>query len=194
MEKSIKKVIWEQVFPEDAELRIQQAFEMLLGDEFGLTNVDDYMSMEKCSKSINLETTKATIPKELRLLALEAKKHNSSEAFLETLGVPEENIVWIRVFGSSVEGKPKPNDIDIFVAVKDGSMKFRKSGGLCNPIVKEVGKLNYFIMPESEAEDLLNAMLYTGRKDQKRLYQGKTVEIKSLRDFYFQANFLSFSC
>ncbi len=33
-----KKVIWEQVFPEDAELRIQQAFEMLLGDEFGLTD------------------------------------------------------------------------------------------------------------------------------------------------------------
>ena len=33
-----KKVIWEQVFPEDAELRIQQAFEMLLGEEFGLTD------------------------------------------------------------------------------------------------------------------------------------------------------------
>ena len=32
-----KKVIWEQVFPEDAELRIQNAFEMLLGEEFGLT-------------------------------------------------------------------------------------------------------------------------------------------------------------
>ena len=33
-----KKAIWEQVFPEDAELRIQKAFEMLLEDEFGLTN------------------------------------------------------------------------------------------------------------------------------------------------------------
>jgi hypothetical protein len=33
-----KKVIWEQVSPEDAELRIQRAFEMLLGDEFGLTD------------------------------------------------------------------------------------------------------------------------------------------------------------
>lgn len=32
-----KEVIWEQVFSEDAELRIQQAFEMLLGEEFGLT-------------------------------------------------------------------------------------------------------------------------------------------------------------
>ncbi len=33
-----KKAIWEQVFPEDAELRIQMAFEMLLGEEFGLTD------------------------------------------------------------------------------------------------------------------------------------------------------------
>jgi len=36
--KTNKKVIWEQVLPKDAEFRIQQAFEMLLGDEFGLTN------------------------------------------------------------------------------------------------------------------------------------------------------------
>jgi len=35
---ALSKVIWEQVFPEDAEIRIQQAFEMLLGEEFGLTN------------------------------------------------------------------------------------------------------------------------------------------------------------
>ena len=33
-----KKAIWEQVFPEDAESRVQQAFEMLLEDEFGLTD------------------------------------------------------------------------------------------------------------------------------------------------------------
>ena len=33
-----KEVIWEQVFSDDAELRIQQAFEMLLGEEFGLAN------------------------------------------------------------------------------------------------------------------------------------------------------------
>jgi hypothetical protein len=33
-----KKVIWEQVSPEDAESRVQQAFEMLLGEEFGLTD------------------------------------------------------------------------------------------------------------------------------------------------------------
>ena len=90
-----------------------------------------------------------------------------------------------------MEGKQNPSDIDIFVAVKDGSMKFKKSVGLYMPIIKEVGKLSYFIMPECEAEELLNAMLYTGRKDQKRLYQGKIVEIKSLRDFYIQANSLS---
>lgn len=33
-----REVIWEQVFPKDAELRIQKAFEMLLGEELGLTN------------------------------------------------------------------------------------------------------------------------------------------------------------
>ena len=33
-----KKVIWEQSFPLDAELRVQRAFEMLLGEEFGLTD------------------------------------------------------------------------------------------------------------------------------------------------------------
>ena len=32
------EAIWEQVFPEDAELRVQQAFEMLLSKEFGLTD------------------------------------------------------------------------------------------------------------------------------------------------------------
>lgn len=44
-----KKVIWEQVFPEDAESRVQRAFEMLLGEEFGLidcvrlgTAIDQY--------------------------------------------------------------------------------------------------------------------------------------------------------
>ena len=31
-----KEAIWEQASPKDAELRIQQAFEMLLGEEFGL--------------------------------------------------------------------------------------------------------------------------------------------------------------
>jgi len=35
--KTNKKVTWEQVLPKDAEFRIQQAFEILLRDEFGLT-------------------------------------------------------------------------------------------------------------------------------------------------------------
>jgi hypothetical protein len=131
--------------------------------------------------------------KELKFLVAEAKKYKSAEKFAGTLGIPEENIVWIKVFGSSVEGKPKPNDIDIFVAVKKRSMKFKRIGELYNPIIRDVGKLSYFIMPESEAEDLLNAMLWTGRKDQDRLYQGKTVEIKSLRDFYVKAKKVSFS-
>jgi len=33
-----KEAIWEQAFPKDAESRIQQAFEMLLSEEFGLTD------------------------------------------------------------------------------------------------------------------------------------------------------------
>lgn len=33
-----KEAIWEQVHTDDAELRIQKAFEMLLGEEFGLIN------------------------------------------------------------------------------------------------------------------------------------------------------------
>jgi len=33
-----KEAIWEQVLTDDAELRIQRAFEMLLGVEFGLFN------------------------------------------------------------------------------------------------------------------------------------------------------------
>ena len=148
------------------------------------------MKTKKHSKSINAKI-KADIPKELALLALEARKYSSVEKFLDTHGIPEKDIIWIKVFGSSVEDKSKPNDVDIFIAVKNSSMKFEKIDGLYNPVVKEKGKLNYFIMPESDAEDLLNAMLYTGRKDQKRLYQGKTVEIKSLKDFYIQARSLS---
>jgi len=33
-----KKIIWEQVSTESADSRIQRAFEMLLGEEFGLFN------------------------------------------------------------------------------------------------------------------------------------------------------------
>ena len=44
------EAIWEQVFPEDAELRIQQAFEMLLGEEFGLANSGQLgTAIDRCS-------------------------------------------------------------------------------------------------------------------------------------------------
>lgn len=127
------------------------------------------------------------VPKGLEALAKEAGKYKSAEDFAKTLGVPEDAVKSIKVFGSSVEGKANPNDIDIFVTVKDGSMKFKKVGGLPAPIVKEAGKLNYFIMPESDAEDLLQSMLYTGRKDTERLYSGKTIAVDSLKDFYSKA-------
>ncbi len=92
-------------------------------------------------------------------------------------GVDRNNIVDMKVFGSSVEGKLKPNDVDIFVKVKDGSMKFKNAGGLPSPIVIKKGKVQYFIMPESQGDELLDAMLYTGRKDQSRLYSGTAVKV-----------------
>jgi hypothetical protein len=92
-------------------------------------------------------------------------------------GVDRSNIVDMKVFGSSVEGKLKPNDVDVFVKVKDGSMKFKNAGGLPSPIVIKKGKIQYFVMPESQGDDLLNAMLYTGRKDQARLYSGTAVKV-----------------
>lgn len=127
------------------------------------------------------------IPRELKALAEEAKKYGSAEEFEATLGIPKEHTVWIKVFGSSVEGKPRPRDIDIFIAVRDGAMKFTKDDELYNPITKEVGKIHYFIMPESQAMELLDAMLYTGRKDLSRAYKGKTVDIDSLQEFYRRA-------
>jgi len=58
-----KKVIWEQVFPEDAELRIQRAFEMLLGDEFGLTDCARLgTAIDQCSSNdYNQGNEKSTI-------------------------------------------------------------------------------------------------------------------------------------
>jgi imidazoleglycerol phosphate dehydratase HisB len=58
-----KKVIWEQVFPEDAELRIQQAFEMLLGEEFGLTDYARFGTpIDQCfSNDYNQANEKPTI-------------------------------------------------------------------------------------------------------------------------------------
>ena len=63
-------------------------------------------------------------------------------------------------------------------------MKFTKDNGLYNPIVKESEMLHYFIMPESQATELLDAMLYTGRKYRDTGHTGKTVDIESLQGFY----------
>jgi hypothetical protein len=58
-----KEVIWEQVFSEDAELMIQQAFEMLLGEEFGLTyNGQLETVIDQChQKNYNQGNEKPTI-------------------------------------------------------------------------------------------------------------------------------------
>jgi hypothetical protein len=129
-------------------------------------------------------TATARIPQELLALAREARKYDNAEEFSGTLGIPEKDIVWMKAFGSSVEGKPNPGDIDIFVAVKNGAMTFTKDNELYNPIVKESEMLHYFIMPESQAMELLDAMLYTGRKCRNTGHTGKTVNIESLQGFY----------
>ena len=144
-------------------------------------------NMNNKTFSISAETAIKGIPQQLWALAREARKYNSAEEFAGTLGIPEKDILWMKAFGSSVEGKPEPGDIDIFVAVKEGTMRFTKENELYNPAVKEVGMLHYFIMPESQAMELLDAMLYTGRKDADIGHTGKTVNIESLRDFYTQA-------
>ena len=102
-----------------------------------------------------------------------SKEHNIGEIN----GIPKENIKSMKIFGSSIEGKKKPNDIDVFVTVKNDSMKFPKKGGLPSPIIKKQGKVQYFIMPESDADDLLQSMLYTGRKDADRGFSGRTINI-----------------
>lgn len=98
---------------------------------------------------------------------------------LSILGIHTDSIVSVRRFGSSVEGKRNPNDYDYFVVVKNNSMKFIKRGGMPMPVIKNIEKKQFFIMPESEGENLLNAMLYTGRKDPDRMYSGKTLDITS---------------
>ena len=84
-------------------------------------------------------TATPKIPRGLLALAKEARKYKSAEEFTGTLGIPAENIVWMKAFGSSVEGKLKPGDIDIFVAAKNGRMRFTRDDELYNPIVKESG-------------------------------------------------------
>lgn len=91
--------------------------------------------------------------------------------------VSAEDVTWAKVFGSSANGASAPHDIDVFVAVREGAAKFPIKGGLPAPIVKNVGKVQYFIMPESDAQDLLDAMLYVGRKEKGNA--GKTINITS---------------
>ena len=158
-------------------------------DRFCQYDILGYMNSNTNNKTCSIEVDKAIegIPQQLWALAREARKYNNAEEFVGTLGIPEKDILWMKAFGSSVEGKPEPGDIDIFVAVKEGTMRFTKENELYNPAVKEVGMLHYFIMPESQAMELLDAMLYTGRKDADIGHTGKMINIESLRDFYAQA-------
>ena len=158
-------------------------------DRFCQYDILGYMNSNTNNKTCSIEVDKAIegIPQQLWALAREARKYNNAEEFVGTLGIPEKDILWMKAFGSSVEGKPEPGDIDIFVAVRDGTMRFTKDNELYNPEVKEAGMLHYFIMPESQAMELLDAMLYTGRKDPDTGNTGKTVNLRPLRDFYIRA-------
>lgn len=91
--------------------------------------------------------------------------------------ISKEDIIRMYQFGSSVEGKDHPNDIDIFVIVKNGRYQFKKDNGLHTPIVFDEGQYHYFVMPEDDGEDLLNAMLYTGRKDPDRQHRGLKAQL-----------------
>ena len=100
------------------------------------------------------------------------------KSIVNFLDVDGRDILKIYQFGSSVEGKKNPRDIDLFVIVKNGRYKFRKHSGLHMPFVFNEGKKQYFIMPESDGEDLLSAMLYTGRKDPDRQHKGIKIRIR----------------
>lgn len=91
--------------------------------------------------------------------------------------IKKEDILKIYQFGSSVEGKKEPRDIDYYVIVKNGKYPFKKDHGLYQPFVFEEGIKQYFVMPEADNENLLSAMLYTGRKDPKRHHQGVKIRV-----------------
>lgn len=139
--------------------------------------------MQKLHPITNKRIAKAPTAsiKELQPLIKEFKN-------LPRLGLNTKIIVSVKRFGSSVEGKAKPNDYDYFIIVKNGSIKFTKKAGLPAPLIKNIGKNQFFIMPESDGVDLLNAMLYTGRKDPQRMYSSRTVDITNqFKAIYNQA-------
>lgn len=105
------------------------------------------------------------------------RKDIINEDFTKIEGIEPSNIKKVQLFGSSVEGKANPNDIDVFVTVSDDAYKWKKRGGMIQPLSFERGKFSYIVMPESEGSDLLSAMLYTGRKDGDRAYSGTAVTL-----------------
>lgn len=79
--------------------------------------------------------------------------------------IPGEDIKSIRIFGSAAEGVMNPNDLDLFVTLKSSSkVKFPKKGGLPSPIIFNKGKVQFFVIPDSDAADLFREM---GRFSQK---------------------------
>ena len=58
------KVVWEQTFPEDAEMRVQRAFEMLLNDESFQTHENQLKTaIDKDSSMADNETSEKKINK-----------------------------------------------------------------------------------------------------------------------------------
>lgn len=99
----------------------------------------------------------------------------AKENFTDIPGIQPDKVKSVKLFGSSVEGKLQPNDIDVFVTVADDAAKWKTKGGMIEPKTFDRGRFSYVVMPESEADDLLQAMLYTGRKDPDRAYSGTAV-------------------
>lgn len=123
------------------------------------------------------QVAKTDTVKTPKRLSDSVRKDVLKEDFTNIEGVDPKNIKKVQLFGSSVEGKANPNDIDVFVTVADDAYKWKKRGGMTQPLSFERGKFSYIVMPESEGEDLLNAMLYTGRKDGDRAYSGTAVNL-----------------
>ena len=121
----------------------------------------------------NKPTESVTVPKRAQSI----KDDIIKEDFTDIQGIDKSKIKKVELFGSSVEGKANPGDIDVFVTVADDAAKFKIKNGIATPITFERGKFSYIVMPESDASNLLDAMLYTGRKDPDRGYSGTAVNL-----------------